>query len=100
MTIKTIKTESIRVIWEQDDISVLPSTYNFQVRQVRDVLFDLDAATTINDLSDIGSIQFNPDHQDCWSVTITVDNTEPCGAVLCDFWQGDCYNVELREYNP
>jgi hypothetical protein len=97
MAIKTIKTESIRVIWEQDDISVLPSTYNFQVR---DVLFDLDAAATINDLADIGAIQFNPEHEECWSVTITVNNVEPCGAVLCDFWQGDCYNVELKEYNP
>ena len=61
---------------------------------------DLDAAATINDLSDIGAIQFNPDHKECWSVTITVNNVEPCGAVLCDFWQGDCYNVELRVCNP
>ena len=96
MTIKTIKTDSIRTIWEQDDISVLPSTYNFQVR---DVLFDLDAAHSVSDLSDIGAVQFNPEHDEFWSVTITVNNIEPCGAVLCDFWQGDCYNVELREYN-
>ena len=96
MAIKTIKTENLRIIWEQDDISVLPLTYNFEVRNV---LFDLDAANTINDLSDIGALQFNPDHEESWSVTITVNNIEPCGAVLCDFWQGDCYNVELREYN-
>jgi len=96
MVIKTIKTESLRIIWEQNDISVLPSSYNFQVQNV---LFDLDAAYTVNDLSDIGAIQFNPEHEECWSVTITVNNVESCGAVLCDFWQGDCYNIELREYN-
>jgi hypothetical protein len=96
MVIKTIKTDNLKIIWEQDDIAVLPSTYNFQVR---DVLFDLDAAQTIDDLSDIGAVQFNPDNKNAWSVTITVNNVEPCGAVLCDFWQGDCYNIELREYN-
>lgn len=74
----------------------MPTTYNFQVR---DILFDLDAADTIADLYDIGAIQFNPDHEKSWSVTVTVNNIEPCGAVVCDYWQGDCYNVELREYN-
>ena len=97
MAIRTIKSEIIRIIWEQDDISVLPATYNFQVR---DILFDLDAAVTINDLFDIGAIQYHLDKKDYWSVTITVNNIEPCGAVLCDFWQGDCYNIELKEYNP
>jgi hypothetical protein len=96
MAIKTIKSDKIRAIWERDDLFVLPSTYNFEVR---DVLFDLDAAKTVEDLIDISAIQFNPDRDESWSVTITVNNVEPCGAVLCDFWQGDCYNVELREYN-
>lgn len=96
MAIKTIKSEKIRAIWERDDLSVLPSTYNFEVR---DVLFDLDGAQTVDDLIDISAIRFNPDHDESWSVTITVNNVEPCGAVLCDFWQGNCYNVELREYN-
>ena len=96
MAIKTIKSDKIRAIWERDDLFVLPSTYNFEVR---DVLFDLDAAKTVEDLIDISTIRFNPDRDESWSVTITVNNVEHCGAVLCDFWQGDCYNVELREYN-
>lgn len=66
---------------------------------MRDVLFDLDAAKIVEDLIDISAIQFNPERDESWSVTITVNNVEPCGAVLCDFWQGDCYNVELWEYN-
>lgn len=96
MTIKTIRSEVLRIVWELDDLSVLPSMYNFQVR---DILFDLDAAQNVTDLVDIGAIQYHPEHHHCWSVTITVNNVEPCGAIICDFWQGDCYNVELREYN-
>ena len=63
-------------------------------------MFDLDAAYTISDLEDIGAIQYNTENLDCWSVVVTVNGVEPCGAVICDFWQGDCYNIDLREYEP
>jgi len=96
MAIKTIQSEKLRQIWECDNLLVLPNTHRYQVR---DVLFDLDAAFTVDDLNDIGAVQFNPEHKECWSVTITVNNVEPCAAVVCDFWQGDCYNLELREYD-
>jgi hypothetical protein len=95
MSIKTIQSDALKQIWEQDNLSVLPNTYRYQVR---DILFDLDAAYTVSDLEDIGAIQYNPDNRECWSVTVTVNNVEPCGAVVCDFWQGDCYNIDLREY--
>lgn len=97
MTIKTIRSEKLRIIWEHDDLSVLPNTHRYQVR---DILFDLDAAHRIEDLEDIGATQFDPEHSECWSVTITVNNVEPCGAITCQFWQGDCYNIDLREYEP
>jgi len=97
VSIKTIKHESLKIVWECDDLSVLPSLYAYEVR---DVLFDLDAAQKVSDLEDIGAIQYNPDEEDAWSVTITVNRVEPCGAITCDFWAGDCYNVNLREYNP
>lgn len=96
MVIKTIKSNKLRLIWEHDDISVLPVSYGFSVR---DTLLDLDGASSIDDMTDVGAVQFHPDHKECWSVTITVNNVEPCAAVICDFWQGDCYNVDLREYN-
>lgn len=96
MSIKTIKHELLRIVWEHDDLSVLPSLFSYEVR---DVLFDLDAANKISDLEDIGVIQYNPDEKDAWSVTITVNRVEPCAAITCDFWSGDCYNVNLREYN-
>lgn len=97
MTIKTIQTESLRVIWEDDDLTVLPTTYNYLVR---DILFDLDAACKWEDLEDLGAIQFDPHHPECWSVTVTVNSVEPCGAIVCHFWQGNCYNLTLREYEP
>lgn len=97
MSIKTIQSVALKGIWERDDISVLPNTYRYQVR---DILFDLDAAYTISDLEDIGAIQYKPENLDCWSVAVTVNGVEPCGAVVCDFWQGDCYNIDLREYEP
>ena len=95
MSIKTIQSDVLKRIWGLDDLSVLPNTYRYQVR---DILFDLDAAHTITDLEDIGATQYNPDHDECWSVTVTVNNVEPCGAVICDFWKGDCYNINLKEY--
>ena len=78
-------------------MTAFPTMYRYEIR---DVLFDLDAAELISDLEDIGAIQFNPVEQHAWSVTITVNGVEPCGAVICDFWEGDCYNVDFREYNP
>ena len=84
------------MVWEQGDISVLPLVYNYQVR---DILFDLDAAQVSTDLEDIGAVRYHPDYEDCWAVTVTVNNVEPCGSVTCEFWQGDCYNVDLNEYN-
>ena len=45
-------------------------------------------------------VKFNPNDKRAWSVTITVNNIEPCGAVICDFWDGNCYNIDFREYNP
>lgn len=97
MTIKSIRSKELRCIWENDDLSVLPSLYSFEVR---DVMFDLDAAQVVDDLLDIGAIQYHADSKESWSVTITVNNVEPCGAVICDFWRGDCYNVDLRVYEP
>jgi hypothetical protein len=97
MAIKTIQSESLRRIWVNDYLSCLPNTYRYQVR---DILFDLDAACKIEDLEDISAVQYDPDNQDCWSVSITVNSVEPCGAVVCQFWQDDCYNLELREYEP
>lgn len=97
MSIKTIQSDALKQIWERDDLSVLPNTYRYQVR---DILFDLDAAYGVSDLEDIGAIQYHPDNIECWSVTVTVNGVEPCGAVICDFWQGDCYNIDLREYEP
>lgn len=96
MAIKTIQSDVLRVVWENDDLSILPTTYN---RTVRDILFDLDAAQVCTDLEDIGAVKYHPTFEHCWSITVTVNNVEPCGAITCDFWQGDCYNVDLREYN-
>ncbi|MGJ8691489.1 MAG: hypothetical protein ACSHW0_03335 [Thalassotalea sp.] len=97
MSIKTIKSDKLKIVWQTGNNGVLPIGYR---HQVVDILFDIDAAHVPEDLEDLGAIQYNPDHEQAWSVTITVNNTEPCGAVTCDFWQGDCYNVDLREYNP
>ena len=97
MVIKTIKSDKLRVIWEKDDLSAVPSLYGYEVQNV---LFDLDAAQNVEDLEGIPAIQYDPELPHSWSVTITVNNVEPCGAVVCDFYQGDCYNVDLREYEP
>ncbi|HBY38565.1 hypothetical protein [Marisediminitalea sp.] len=97
MSIKTIIDRRLKEVWVNDDLSVFPSLYNFEIRTV---LFDLDAADVITDLHDIGAVQFNPDDKRAYSVTITVNNIEPCGAVICDFWDGNCYNIDFREYNP
>ncbi|MDF2179172.1 hypothetical protein P2G88_13005 [Aliiglaciecola sp. CAU 1673] len=97
MAIKTIQSAKLRRLWEWHDLSVLPGTYRFEVENI---LFDLDAAQCIDDLRDIGAIQYDPQHADAWSVTVTVNNVEPCAAVTCHFWQGDVYNLDLREYNP
>ncbi|MDI4654245.1 MULTISPECIES: hypothetical protein [Pseudoalteromonas] len=96
MSIKTIKCHLIRAVWEFDDVSVFPLTYGYEIR---DILFDLDAAGVIADLEDIGAINYNPEHEEAWSITVTVNNVEPCGAVTCDFFQGDCYNVDFKECN-
>ena len=82
MSIKTIIDRRLKEVWVNDDLSVFPSLYNFEIRNV---LFDLDAADVITDLHDIGAVQFNSNDKRAWSVTITVNNIEPCGAVICDF---------------
>lgn len=47
MSIKTIKCHLIRQVWDFDNVSVFPLTYGYEIRNI---LFDLDAAGAISDL--------------------------------------------------
>ncbi|SET58904.1 hypothetical protein [Thalassotalea agarivorans] len=96
MAIKTITSDKLQKVWMLNDLSVLPFTY---AHQVLNILFDLDAAYNVDDLADIGAVQYLSEDETSWAVTITVNNVEPCGAITCIFWQGDCYNVDIKEYN-
>jgi hypothetical protein len=96
MVIKTIASYKLRSGWERDDWEAFPTIYRFRVR---DVLYDLDAATVPDDLFDLGA-KPHSEVEDAWYVTVTVNNVEPCGALSCIFYQGDCYDLDFKEYEP
>ena len=87
--------DKLLTMWQSDDDEWLPVAYR---HKVWDALFDLDAASQVSDLIDIGAIK--AEGSALWYVTVTVNNVEPCGAVTCFFSEGDCFSLDYREYNP
>lgn len=87
--------DKLLTMWQSDDDEWLPVAYR---HKVWDALFDLDAASQVSDLTDIGAIK--AEGSALWYITVTVNNVEPCGAVTCFFNDGDCFNLDYREYNP
>ncbi len=95
MAIVSFVHEALESMWLHDNDGWIPLTHR---HQVWDVLYDLDAAADVPSLEDIGAL--STDEQNHWFVTITVNNVEPCAAVTCYFYNGDCYQLDYREYNP
>ena len=95
MAIVSFLHQKLLLMWLSDYDGWLVLAYR---HEVWNALFDLDAASQISDLLDIGAVR--SEESELWYVTITVNSVEPCGAVTCYFNDGDCFSLDYREYNP
>ena len=72
MPIVSFLHQKLLSMWLSDDDEWLPLAYR---HEVWNALFDLDAASHVSDLLDIGAV--SPEGSALWYVTITVNNVEP-----------------------
>jgi hypothetical protein len=86
----------LQALWSTGDVTLLPSTYAYQVI---DVLNFLDASEQISDLELLGSFTMSEYAPLKWAVTITVNNIEPIGSVTCLFSNGNAHQVDLNEFD-
>jgi hypothetical protein len=94
--IVNFKSEVLACLWTTGDISVLPSTYVYDIIEILDLL---DASETILDIEKIGEDfkieEYKPLH---WAVTVTVNNIEYIGSVTCYFHQNKMFDVDFKQY--
>ena len=72
MAIVSFLHQKLLLMWLSDYDEWLPLAYR---HEVWNALFDLDAASHVSDLLDIGAV--SPEGSALWYVTITVNNVEP-----------------------
>ena len=94
--IVSFKSEVLQELWTTGDVTLLPSTYVYDVIEILDLL---DASESINDLDLLGGFKIEEYKIDNWSVTVTVNSVEPIGSVTCYYKQGNAYDVNLNEYS-
>ncbi len=95
MAIKKFASPMLGDFWRTNK-SDLPNTYKWSILGI---LEDLDAAAEVKDLEDIGAKEHSS-YSEGWYITITVNNVEPCGVITCIFYDGNCYDVNFKEYEP
>jgi len=94
--IVNFKSTVLEQLWVEGDVTLLPTTY---VYEVIDILTILDASERITDVELLGGFKINEYKPNNWSVTVTVNNVEPIGSVTCLYSDGSAYDVDLNKYN-
>lgn len=78
------------------DVTLLPSTYVYEVIEILDLL---DASERITDLVLLGGFKVDEYKPDNWAVTVTVNTVEPIGSVTCFYFDSNAHHVDFNEYN-
>jgi plasmid maintenance system killer protein len=94
--IVTFKSNVLKELWTSGDVTLLPSTYVYDVIEILDLL---DASETITDLELLGGFKIDEYQPSNWAVTVTVNSVEPIGSVTCYYKQSKAYDVDLNEYD-
>lgn len=94
--IVSFKSKLLKKLWQTGDISLLPNLYVYQVVEILDFLDD---AKSVHDLLKIGEFQVQEYQPTQWALTVTVNNVEPIGSVVCHFYNGNAHEVDLNVYN-
>jgi hypothetical protein len=94
--IVTIKSNVLKKLWITGDVTLLPSTYVYDVIEILDLL---DASETITDLELLGGFKIDEYQPSTWAVSVTVNSVEPIGSVTCYYKQSKAYDVDLNEYD-
>lgn len=95
--IVNFKSSVLEQLWVGGDVTLLPTTY---VYEVIEILTILDASEKITDVELLGGFKIdNHIKPNNWAVTITVNNVEPIGSITCLYSDGNAHDVDLNEYN-
>ena len=94
--IVTFKSNVLKKLWITGDVTLLPSTYVYDVIEILDLL---DASETITDLELLGGFKIDEYQPSTWAVTVTVNSVEPIGSVTCYYKQSKAYDMDLNEYD-
>jgi plasmid maintenance system killer protein len=94
--IVTFKSNVLKKLWTTGDVTLLPSTYVYEVIEILDLL---DASETITDLELLGGFKIDEYQPSNWAVTVAVNSVEPIGSVTCYYKQSKAYDVDLNEYD-
>lgn len=94
--IVSFKSSVLEQLWIEGDVTLLPSTYTYEVI---DILTILDASERITDVELLGGFNIDEYKTNNWAVTVTVNNVEPVGSITCLFSNGNAHDVDLNEYN-
>jgi len=93
--IVSFKSDLLKELWTTGDVTLLPSTYVYDVIEILDLL---DASQTITDLELLGGFKIDEYMPSNWSVTVTVNSIEPIGSVTCYYTKSKAFDVDLNEY--
>lgn len=94
--IVNFKSAVLELLWVEGDVTLLPSTY---VYEVVEILMILDAFEKITDVELLGGFKIDEYKPNNWAVTVTVNNVEPIGNLTCLYSDGSAYDVDLNEYD-
>jgi plasmid maintenance system killer protein len=94
--IVNFKSTVLEQLWVEGDVTLLPSTY---VYEVIEILTILDASEKITDVELLGGFKIDEYKSNNWAVTVTVNNVEPIGSVTCLYSNGNAHDVDLNEYD-
>ena len=92
--IVSFKSAVLERLWVEGDITLLPSTY---VYDVIEILTLLDSSERITDVELLGGFKIDEYKPSNWAVT--VNSVEPIGSVVCLYHSGNVHDVDLNTYN-
>mgnify|MGYP000650091198 CR=1 FL=1 len=94
--IVNFKSTVLEKLWVEGDVTLLPTTYIYEVIEILTIL---DASEKITDVELLGGFKIDEYKTNNWAVTVTVNNVEPIGSVTCLYSDGSAYDVDLNEYD-
>ncbi|WP_299082485.1 hypothetical protein [uncultured Paraglaciecola sp.] len=96
LMIVSFKSKKLETLWMTGDLTLLPSTYAWEVAEILDLL---NAVTVVKDLELLGGFILDEYKPNQWAVTVTVNNVEPIGSVTCHYFDGRASEVDLNEFS-